>query len=177
MKRSIIALSLTTSLLTSIASYASCEEIYQQQSQKLDVSVNEFDQPPGAGWRALLDAKCYNEAVKLIDDYQQKHNTDNSALEWHYFQLLAFAGRKEEAISVGKKIISELPATSSPEFLWNEYVIASVAFLEGDNQTLMENRNKLAKHKEHFGNKMNLAAIDRLVNNIKQPYVIAYMTQ
>ncbi|KKE81871.1 hypothetical protein N481_16070 [Pseudoalteromonas luteoviolacea S4047-1] len=53
-------------------------------------------------------------------------------------------------------------------------MLASVAFLEGDNKALLKNRNLIAQHQEYKPNAMNLATIDKIINNINKSYLYAY---
>ena len=94
-------------------------------------------------------------------------------MKWHLFQMKSMAGETELAIKLGLEILAQ--AQNSPtEFLWREYVAATIAFLEDDRKSLLVNRNALASKQDFRPNKMNLIVLDRLIANIKKPYVEAY---
>ncbi|WP_125782087.1 hypothetical protein [Pseudoalteromonas rubra] len=156
--------------------YATCEQSLSSQVKQLDADLATFDQTAKSGWRKLAAEKCYKQAATLIEQYIEQANSDNSALQWHLLQMHAMAGNTPQAIKLGHEIVAKAPP-SQPAFLWKEYVQATVAFLEGDNQQLLHNRNLLARHKHSKPNEMNLMALDRLIANIKKPYADAYFAK
>ncbi|MDK1288269.1 hypothetical protein [Pseudoalteromonas umbrosa] len=81
--------------------------------------------------------------------------------------------QNQKAIKIAKSVAASAP-NSQPSFLWKEYVLANIAFLEGDNKALLKNRNLIAKHKEHKPNAMNLVIVYKLINNIKKCYLDTY---
>ncbi|WP_155735689.1 hypothetical protein [Pseudoalteromonas luteoviolacea] len=82
------------------------------------------------------------------------------------------AGQHQQAIKIGKSIAAAA-ANSKPSFLWKEYVLASVAFLEGGNKILLKNRKLIAHHQGNKPNTMNSAIIDKPINNINKSYIYA----
>ncbi|MCF6441836.1 hypothetical protein L1077_20575 [Pseudoalteromonas luteoviolacea] len=163
-------------LLFSSATLANCGQLFSSLEAQLHIDHTEFDQTANRGWRALAGQKCYDEAAILIGLYIEHTKTDSSSLQWHLLQMHAMAGNTPQAVKLGHEIVAKAPP-SQPTFLWKEYVQATVAFLEGDNQQLLRNRNLLARHKHSKPNEMNLMALDRLIANIKKPYADAYFAQ
>ncbi|MCG7533383.1 hypothetical protein [Pseudoalteromonas sp. OOF1S-7] len=156
--------------------HAYCEQSLSIQVKQLDTDLTTFDQTANRGWRKLAAEKCYKQAATLIEQYIEQANNENSALQWHLLQMHAMAGNTLQAISLGQEIVAKAPP-SQPAFLWKEYVQATVAFLEGDNQQLLRNRNLLARHKHSKPNELNLMALDRLIANIRKPYADAYFAK
>lgn len=175
MKFSYCLVGLTLYLFASSA-HASCSKLYRQQKAKEYVSIAAFDQTPSQGWRILAENSCYQHAAKLIKNFSEKHNSDAPSLQWHYFQMLSFAGEIQEAIKVGHSMIDTTPSNNT-DFMWKEYIIATVAFLERDNKTLMQYRNRIAEHTDSRPNVINVGVLDRLINNIKEDYATAYFSK
>mgnify|MGYP000014380749 CR=1 FL=1 len=157
-----------------IVANANCQKLYSSLENQLNININEFDQQQNKGWRILAQNKCYKQAAQLIEQYiKLNKNITNEALKWHLFQMKSMAGETELAIKLGHEILAQ--AQNSPtEFLWREYVAATIAFLEDDRKSLLVNRNALASKQDFKPNKMNLIVLDRLIANIKKPYVEAY---
>ncbi|ATD08743.1 hypothetical protein SIO17_16875 [Pseudoalteromonas piscicida] len=138
-----------------------------------NMNYKSFDQTPNSGWRVLYNQGCYLEAAMLIEQYKTMTGEQQASLQWHLFQNYAMAGKREQAIEVGEALL--LSAKNNPaEFLWVEYIAASVAFLKEDRVTLMKMRNKLAAQADFFPNKVNLKVLDSLVDNVKSSYQAAY---
>ena len=175
MKVSYYLVALFSYLLISPA-HAACSNLYQQQAEKEYTNLAAFDQTQGKGWRLLAENSCYLDAAKLIKEYSEKHKLEASSLKWHYLQMLGFGGETQKAIEVGHTLIQATPNSES-HFMWKEYIIATVAFLERDNKTLMQYRNRIAKHTNSRPNAINLGVLDRLINNIKKDYATAYFSK
>lgn len=57
---------------------------------------------------------------------------------------------------------------------WNDYVLATIAFLEHDKPALVLHREKVAEAREaHFGNDLNLKLRDSLVKYFDRDYKYA----
>lgn len=152
-----------------------CSKIHANLVEhSFNLSFEEFDQTPQAGWRILESSECYLEASHLIKSYGLR-NGFNSSLLWHQFQMTAMAGNYAEAISLSNSILQsdEGVVTKSP-FLWNEYVAGTVAFLKRDRRGLLINRNNLALQSDFKPNALNLAVLDRLYENFDSTYLDAY---
>ena len=138
-----------------------------------------FDQTPGKYWRELADVRRFTDAANLIEQYLALHpelekgvqRINGSNLHFHAAQCWAFADEKERAM---KHLAASMHAGSDGDFLWNDYVEGTCAFLQGDRPALLAAHEKLAKSKEI--NKPNLAALDRLIANFGKPYFDAYNT-
>ncbi len=95
-------------------------------------------------------------------------------MTWHAGQLYAFNHEYEPAKIRFKQSINFNEPPNSP-ILWNDYVYATIAFLNNDLPKLKFHRNIIANGAiSNSGNKQNLDVVDKLINNFGQPYSIAY---
>ena len=57
---------------------------------------------------------------------------------------------------------------------WNDYVRATIAFLERNQAQLIQHRNQVAAGRdEHFGNALNLKLLDALIKHFDHDYQYA----
>lgn len=142
------------------------------------LSWHQFDQTQGKYWRELADGKRFAEAAKLIEHYLTLHpeleegvqRINGSNLHFHAAQCWAFANDNKRA----QKHLSESKhAASDGDFLWNDYVEGTSAFLRGDRDALLASRNMLYA-KGAAINQPNLAVLDGLLAHFGQPYLDAY---
>jgi hypothetical protein len=145
-------------------------------SNNLKLTYEEFDQTPGNGWRALEARKCYREAALLIDKYILSNNANQTSLKWHLLQMYAFSGESNKALEIVSAVMLPDEQQSNSPFLWNDYVLATAGFLAKDLAKLKLHRDNVAKYGKGFKpNEMNLATLDRLIENFDQTYQIAYI--
>lgn len=102
-----------------------------------------FDQDlPNGGWRKIGNIPgCEAAAAELIAAYRARHPHSSSIVAWHEGQMLASAGMNERAIpalEAARKDPARDPAG------WNHYVDATIAFLAGDREALVQARDRLA---------------------------------
>ncbi len=62
-----------------------------------------------------------------------------------------------------------------PDFRYNAYVDATIAFLKGDLKTLEVKRDEIALGTPSFNN-TNLLLVNRLIRCFGQPYCLAYQS-
>lgn len=142
----------------------------------LKLSYEKFDQTPGNGWRVLTANKCFREAAILIDKYILENNANQISLKWHLLQMYAFSNQNDKALELVSDVLLTEDQQSNSPFLWNDYVLATAGFLENDLLKLKLYRDNLAKYGKGFKpNEMNLATLDRLIENFGQRYQIAYI--
>ena len=99
----------------------------------------------GGGWRALDNRPgCTQVAADLIRDYRQRHDNHASILYWHEAQLRASLNDYPAAIALMRRSHKPAEANSGG---WNEYVDASIAFLEKDRPALLDARERLSQLK------------------------------
>lgn len=171
------ASSRVSALLTSSSALAAedCRTLYQEHVKPdLALSYEEFDQTDDKGFRVLAAKECEKEAADLIEEYLRATNSTKSSLRWHIAQLRATAGDTPEAIRYAKSVLAETEDFSKSPLRWNDYVLATIAFLEQDKPALMLHRDKVAEAREaHFGNELNLKLLDSLVKYFDRDYKYA----
>ena len=161
MKIPVLVLSLTLGG-TAHADCAALFVVHQQTDMVLSYEL--FDQSEASGFRVLAQAGSYAEAERLILQYVQENGKDgsNGALWWHAAQMSASAGNYAQAARHAKRSLSNRPANGP--LLWNEYVLASIAFFERDRPTLQRYRDVIAaRGKDFWGNRMNLNLLDTML--------------
>lgn len=126
------------------ASFGQCVTA-QEKERLLALDENAFDQDlsgGGGGWRAIAAKEgCDIAAADIIRDYREKHASTGHVITWHEGQLRAMGGDDKAAIALFGK--SRVPEEKNGRG-WNQYVDASIAFLEKDKPALMRARESLA---------------------------------
>ncbi|MEP6634095.1 MAG: hypothetical protein ABJA62_07785, partial [Luteimonas sp.] len=116
-----------------------------ERERLLALNENDFDQDlsgGGAGWRAVAaKAGCEIAAANLIRDYRERHSSEETIIYWHEGQMRAFGNDYVAAIALFEK--SRKPKEQDGAG-WNEYVDASIAFLERDMHALKQARDALS---------------------------------
>ena len=150
------------------------DQLNEHLKTDLNLSYKEFDQTMDSGMRVLASQGCHSEAADLIEAYIDHNNAKQSSLRWHIAQLRATAGENSEAITSAKLVLIENEDFSKRKLRWNDYVLATIAFLEGDKTTLMIHRDNVALARdEHFGNELNLKLLNGLVIHFGKSYEYA----
>ena len=144
--------------------------------QKLDYVT--FDQRFGQGWREVADAGRYAPAARLIEQYLRTNGDHLAAwqkrnLHFHAGQAYACAGDYPVAIGHMQQSWMNDEPPDSP-IRWNAYVDATIAFLRKDRVTLQARRDEIAAGPPRDGEVPNLAVVQRLLDNLDQPYSKAY---
>lgn len=151
-----------------IKAIACADSLEKTRVSTLELNLREFDQNPSGGWRTLYNENCFVEAAELIDAYIEKHKLfNNTQLYFHAGQLFALAGDKASAIVKLRR--SLLPASvRSGSFLWNDYVLGTIAFLERDKAALQSHLEVL-KAKQGV-NVPNIRVLQLLADRFDMPY-------
>lgn len=171
---------LITAVLLMLAAPAwatDCQQLYEQHlAADLALTYEQFDQTMDAGFRPLAGAGCYRQAADLIEAYIEEHDAPQRSLRWHVAQMRAVDGDSEAAVASARSVLSETEDFTEQPLRWNDYVLATIAFLEKDREALEFHRDQVALGAaEHQGNAMNLRLLDSLLRNFDQSY--AYATQ
>ncbi|WP_337879670.1 hypothetical protein [Rheinheimera sp.] len=156
---------------------ADCNSLLTERlNTDLALPYASFDQTPGNSWRELEARKCYREAAILIEHYVRSNNATQRSLKWHLLQMYAFAGENKKAVEIVSAVLLPDEQTSKSPLLWNDYVLATSGFLEKDFAKLKFHRDQIAKQGKGFKpNEMNMAVLDRLIDNFGQTYQMAYI--
>lgn len=90
--------------------------------------------------------------------------------------MYAFSNQNNKALELVLDVLLTEDQQSNSPFLWNDYVLATAGLLKNDLIKLKRHRDYLAQYGEGFKpNEMNLAILDRLIENFGQTYQIAYI--
>jgi hypothetical protein len=157
------------------ANASNCKALLKEHLQTdLALPYSEFDQTQGKGWRILTDQNCNLEAAKLIERYIEKNAASESSLVWHIAQARALAGKYKSAIKFARRSLASPEKAANSKLLWNDYVLGSIAFLEGNKIELIKRRDALeAGRNTHFGNEMNLKILNSFVHYFDKSYKYA----
>ena len=162
-------------MLPTLALAVDCDaELKKHLQSDLNLSYEAFDQTMDSGMRILSAKGCHSETADLIEAYIDHNGATQSSLRWHIAQHRATAGEYEAAIKSARSVLKEDEDLEQNPFRWNDYVLATIAFLEGDKESLLRHRDELAEGAElHHGNAINLKLLERLVNNFGKSYAEA----
>lgn len=158
------------------------KETCSLQSDKFDSLLSlpfmKFDQDMSGGWRAIADKGCLLTAAMMIDAYlvdspPELTEIQREDLYFHAGQLYAMTGSRKLAVH---RMLRSLNSheDANPNLAWNPYVLATVAFLEGDHEGLARQRQLIATATPTPENKINIGVIDGLTACFDKPYKDAY---
>lgn len=144
----------------------------------LNLGYQQFDQTPHSGWRALSDEDRYHDAAAMIGAYLTGHASldrfQRANLHFHAAQMLAFAGDAAGALKHLSSARLDPEPPGSP-VRWNDYVAATIAFLQRERGQLLAARERIARGTAIDGEIPNLNVVDRLISHYNQPYRTAYL--
>ena len=158
-------------LLSLSATTADCAGLYRQHSlSDLDLPVDQFDQTEGRGFRVLAAAGCMREAGDLLEAWAVRHDPIPRSVHWHIAQMRAEHDDRPAAIAAARRALAaQEPADAV--FKWNDYVLATVAFLEHDRSAFDRHRDAVAAAaSSHAGNALNLVLLDKLGRHFDLDY-------
>lgn len=149
-----------------------CKALYQQHLKTdLQLPYQQFDQTEHQGFRLLAEQQCDQQAADLIEAYIAKNQAKQSSLRWHIAQLRASSGDYANAIRYANTVLNEQEDFSKNPLRWNDYVKATIAFLERDRKALQVHRDRVvAAAAEHFGNELNGKLLDALLRHFDRDY-------
>ena len=162
--------------LSSSAASPDCATQLSKASQsELSLPSHEFDQDEKRGWRALAATGCTAEAAILVERYLIGYESNLRSLKWHQAQLLAMTDKYEQATAAARQAINPSEEAQHPNFKWNAYVLATIAFLNKDSQELARQVQVIESGvKAEPMNKVNLEVVVGLMRCIDRPYKVAY---
>lgn len=154
-------------------SYAvDCSVEYERHLKTdLSLSYEEFDQTLGKGMRPLANAGCAKETADLIIAYIEKNNDKRNSLVWHVAQQRALQDDTVEAIKYARLAILKSEDFSKSPLRWNDFVLATIAFLEKDRGAFDLHKAQVDSAKEtYFGNALNAKLLEKLSLNFGHNY-------
>ncbi|MDJ0793086.1 MAG: hypothetical protein QNI98_02495 [Woeseiaceae bacterium] len=124
-----------------------------------------FDQTFGSGWRMVADISgCTLVAADLIRDYIDLHSPNERIIVFHEAQMRAKGGQTARAIELFRQ--TRVAEGQRSFFGWNQYVDATIAFLERDKNALQDARESLAS----LPKPSNFRAVDRDGNPVEMSW-------
>lgn len=159
----------------------SCASIVVKPNKDLVMNLpyEKFDQTPREGWRFLGEVeKNYLAAAKLIDKYINRNIASLKEwqlriLHWHAGQMYAFS---DEIIIARQRFVGSIDKNKSKDtpILWNDYVLATIAFLDKDLEKLKYHQQIIFNGPMLNGIIANLDVVDRLIMCFHKTYKEAY---
>lgn len=140
----------------------------------MQMSFDEFDQGE-KGWRSLSKEDCFAEAALLIERYSYSYDSKYRVLKWHLAQMHALAGNTAPALAAAELSLNPAQDQMHPQFDWNSYVLATIAFLRNDRANFDTHRAALkAKTAKDSMNAPNDQVLDLLAKCFGKSYAAAY---
>jgi hypothetical protein len=106
----------------------------------------QFDQTPGSGWRVYADRKEHRAAAELIEAYLARRGdlTPAQRAVSHFHAAAEFARENLYEKALRHLEVAQVPTGTRgvPED-WNELVIATRAFLQGDREALLASKQRV----------------------------------
>ena len=150
------------------------QELTRHLATDLELSYKEFDQTQNRGMRVLSAKGCHAETATLIQAYIHHNQAEESSLRWHLAQQYAMAGEYGPAVEAARTTLNAEEDLATNPFQWNDYVLATIAFLERDKQSLIAHTEAVRKGQDaHMGNQINLKLLEALVRHFDQSYAYA----
>ena len=139
----------------------------------------QFDQTPD-GWRQMADRKRFGEAARLIEYYLSRHPelspSERAMLHFHAGQLFGFVNDRENALRhLDQSAVPE--GTVGFPTKWNDYTIATKAFIKRDHAEFSAARERMAMGAVSEQDRVFLGTIDWLRERFGQTYGEAYLSQ
>ena len=135
----IVVLALVTNEAAADLSKGKCDF---DRAAMLALDLDSFDQDFDGGWRKVAeDGDCVLVAADLIRDYIDHHESEARLLIFHEGQMRARGGQTARAIELLRD--TKEREGENVYFGWNEYVDATIAFLEKDRNALLAAREAL----------------------------------
>jgi hypothetical protein len=150
-----------------------CSISQVEHDKLMKLSFDGFDQTMGEGWRKYSNQGCKKEAASLLDEYFEIHQAEledwqKRVNRWHAGQV--YAAMDEYKTARERFVVSYDPdEAEDPEFPWNDYVDATIAFLDGDREKLQKHRDRIAATE----GQQNLHVVDSLLEFFGEPYSVA----
>lgn len=132
-------------------------------------SFKEFDQDMDTGWRVLELQMQYTQAVDAIRAYEQANAArlqpwQRASLEYHLAHMYALEGDKQRSIEAFNRVLASDALGNSA------YVQASIAFLSGDREALLRDRQTIATSNPGPWQKGDLVEVDAMLKYFGQPF-------
>lgn len=154
---------------------ADCAALYREHlATDLKLPYEQFDQTLGGGFRVLVEHHCYKESGDLLEAWMHANHKDDESVRWHLAQQRALQGDYPEAIRWARGTLDVHEDVAKIRLHWNDYVLATIAFLQHDKPALLAARDRVAAGAEvSQGDAINLKFVDSMVANFDASYAVA----
>lgn len=173
----IITLLMLLSIPVLYAGDKPCEIKPDKFNEFMKQDFDTFDQKPN-GWRSLyqISGNCDLTIAMLIDSYHLTHQEQlfpwqDRLLSWHVGQSFGFLNLYDLAITRFQKAFDP-EELSKPEFHWNAYARATIAFLKKDMPALKKARDEFTPLNPMEVN--NFKIVERFIRCFNASYFDAY---
>jgi hypothetical protein len=151
-----------------------------EEAQLLALPFQQFDQGT-KGWRLYALNGCHRDAARLISIYAEKIEEPRklAALQWHRFQMLAFADDVRGALDAMREV-KRLDEQRNADAGWRIYVAGTQAFLEDRRKDLERHIAELSAFADQHGTsqttaRLNGNVLQGLLRCFGKPYKFAYL--
>jgi len=177
MRKPFIAALVAGCALAAHAGPPDCPALYRAHlASDLALPYDRFDQTQGAGFRELDAQGCFKEAGDLLEEWMRANRREDESVRWHVAQQRAQQGDYPAAIRWARGTLAAHEDFAREPLRWNDYVLATIAFLEHDRAALVAHRNRIAEGSDYMGNAINLKLVDALVAGFDGSYADAAAT-
>ena len=155
-----------------------CQQKWSQDRLTM-TTYGTFNNTPGQGWRELAANSEFKKAATLIQRYIDANTSilepwEVGILQFHMGQMQACAGKTSLALeSLSNAATANISGGAQAEFM--SYVIATQAFLEGNEAALKSAQESIMKAKKSSANDILRMKIQVLRNRFGSSYRNAWI--
>ncbi len=157
---------------------AGCQQKWSQDRLTM-TTYGTFNNTPGMGWRELAAEGEYKKAAVLIQRYIYANTSllkpwEIGLLQFHMGQMQACAGQRSLALeSIATAAASDISGGDQADFM--AYVLATQAFIEGDEAALKKAQISIMKAEKSSTNDILRMKIQVLRNRFGSSYRNAWI--
>ena len=173
-----IFLALGAACLMCVQLFVGCQQKWSQDRLTM-TTYGTFNNSPGQGWRELAAKSEFKKAAALIQRYIDANSSileqwEVGILQFHMGQMQACAGTRSLALeSIGKAANADISGGAQADFM--SYVLATQAFLEGDEAALKAAQASIMKAEKSSANDILRMKIQVLRNRFGSSYRNAWL--
>ena len=163
----------SAALLMCVQSMVGCQQKWSQDRLTM-TTYGTFNNTPGQGWRELAANSEFKKAATLIQRYIDANTSilkpwEVGVLQFHMGQMQACAGKTSLALeSLRNAAAANIAGGDQADFM--SYVIATQAFLEGNETALIAAQESIMKAEKSSANDILRMKIQVLRNRFGSSY-------
>lgn len=168
-RRVVLAVMLIVGLTSGLQAHADSPDV----DALMQEDFQQFDQHSDSGWNVQMFEMKYPEAVEAIQDYSTTHagklaTWQQGSLDFHLGRVYALEGQRDHAVAAFRQALAT-QALGNPA-----YVEAFIAFLEGDREALVKDRDVVATTNPGPWQAADLDDVDEMLKYFGKPYEVAF---